>query len=144
VKTKIVELLPAGGANLKAGATRLYLSERSLSRRLNKADTSFRDLLDETRKDMAIRYIKEQHIALHAIPYLLGYKDYASFFRAFKRWTGKSPPRLRPRGIHPFVHDAAFRRVAVFLPLLLHMDQCTLPGTKQQVLQGRKHEQIVF
>ena len=94
VKAKIIELLPAGDANVKTVASKLYLSERSLSRRLNKANTSFRNLLDETRKDMAIRYMKEQHIALHEIPYLLGYKDYASFFRAFKRWTGKSPSKV--------------------------------------------------
>lgn len=91
VKVKIVELLPTGEANVKVVANKLYLSERSLSRRMNEADASFRDLLDETRKDMAIRYMKDQNTDLHEIPYLLGYKDYSSFFRAFKRWTGKSP-----------------------------------------------------
>ena len=91
VKVKIVELLPTGEANVKVVANKLYLSERSLSRRMNEADASFRELLDETRKDMAIRYMKDQNIHLHEIPYLLGYKDYSSFFRAFKRWTGKSP-----------------------------------------------------
>lgn len=91
VKFKIVELLPTGEANVKVVANKLYLSERSLSRRMNEADASFRELLDETRKDMAIRYMKDQNIHLHEIPYLLGYKDYSSFFRAFKRWTGKSP-----------------------------------------------------
>ena len=91
VKVIIVELLPGGETNVKVVANELYLSERSLSRRLNEADTSFRDLLDETRKDMAIQYMKDQNIDLHEIPYLLGYKEYSSFFRAFKRWTGKSP-----------------------------------------------------
>ena len=91
VKVKIVELMPSGTATAKNIAKKLYLSNRSLNRRLNEAGTSFRDLLNQTRFEMASQYIDDANVDLVEIPYLLGYKNYSSFYRAYKRWTGRSP-----------------------------------------------------
>jgi len=91
VKMKIAEMMPSGEATAKNVARKLYLSNRSLNRRLSDAGTSYRDLLDETRSEMASHYLKDRNVDLREIPYLLGYKSYSSFFRAHKRWTGQSP-----------------------------------------------------
>lgn len=91
VKTKIVEMMPSGDVTASNIAKKLYLSNRSFSRRLNEADTSFRDLLEETRKEMVSHYLKDENVDLREIPYLLGYRNYSSFFKAYKRWTGQTP-----------------------------------------------------
>ena len=91
VKVKIVELMPSGEVTAKNIAEKLYLSNRSLNRRLNEAGTSFRELLNQTRLEMASQYLDDANVDLVEIPYLLGYKSYSSFYRAYKRWTGRSP-----------------------------------------------------
>ena len=46
---------------------------------------------------MASHYLKDKNVDLVEIPYLLGYRDYATFFKAYKRWTGRSPSGLTHR-----------------------------------------------
>ena len=48
-------------------------------------------MLDETRKELALRYVEDGRFALSEIAFLLGFADQASMSRAFKRWTGSSP-----------------------------------------------------
>jgi AraC-like DNA-binding protein len=91
VKVKIVEMLPSGDVTASTIAKKLYMSNRSFSRRLSEADTSFRELLEETRREMVSHYLKDENVDLREIPYLLGYRNYSSFFKAYKRWTGKTP-----------------------------------------------------
>ncbi len=91
VKVKIVEMMPSGDVTADTIAKKLYMSNRSFSRRLSEADTSFRDLLEETRREMVSHYLKDENVDLQEIPYLLGYRSYSSFFKAYKRWTGKTP-----------------------------------------------------
>jgi hypothetical protein len=45
---------------------------------------------------------------------------------------------LRPPRVGTFVHNPALGHVSIFVPLLLDMDQCTLPLAKKQVLKGGK------
>ena len=94
VKAQIVETMPSGDATAKNIAKKLYMSDRSFSRRLNEAGTTFRDLLDETRREMVSQYLKDENVDLREIPYLLGYKNYSSFFKAYRRWTGRTPSGL--------------------------------------------------
>ena len=94
VKIEIVEMMPFGDVTARKIAKKLYLSNRSFNRRLNEAGTSFRNLLEETRREMVSKYQQDKNVHLREIPYLLGYKNYSSFFRAYKRWTGRSPSGL--------------------------------------------------
>jgi AraC-like DNA-binding protein len=94
VKIKIIEMMPSGEVTTKNIVKQLYLSERSFSRKLNEAGTSFRELLDETRREMVSEYQKDKNVDLREMPYLLGYQSYSSFFRAYKRWTGEAPSGL--------------------------------------------------
>jgi len=75
-------------------AAELKLSERSLRRRLTEEGTSFRELLQEARKDRAKTILSKQGISLAVAAEQLGYSDTAAFSRAFKEWTGVSPGRF--------------------------------------------------
>jgi len=91
VNAQIVEMMPSGEATAGKVSRKLAMSERSLGRKLQEKGTSFRELLNKTRKEMASHYLKEARVELVEIPYLLGYTDYTAFFKAYKRWTGQSP-----------------------------------------------------
>jgi AraC-like DNA-binding protein len=73
----------------------LFLSARTLQRRLADEGVRFSTLLDEVRLDMAQRYLSAGRATLTEIAYLLGFSEPNSFFRSFKRWTGKTPADFR-------------------------------------------------
>jgi len=76
-------------------ASDLGLSDRTFQRRLSAEGTSFTDLVDETRRELAQRHLGDSHISLSEIVYLLGYSDQSTFFRASMRWFGRSPGEHR-------------------------------------------------
>lgn len=84
-----------GDATLAAMAERLHMSERSLQRRLAEEGASFDALLEDLRRELALRYLGDPKIAIAEVAYLLGYSEPSAFHRAFKRWTGKTPSELR-------------------------------------------------
>lgn len=73
----------------------LFLSARTLQRRLAEEGVRFSTLLDEVRLEMAQRYLAAGRATLTEIAYLLGFSEPNSFFRSFKRWTGKTPADFR-------------------------------------------------
>lgn len=75
-------------------AAELKLSERSLRRRLTQEGTSFRELLQNARKERAQTILSKPGISLAVAAEQLGYSDTAAFSRAFKEWTGVSPGRF--------------------------------------------------
>jgi AraC-like DNA-binding protein len=81
-------------------AKRLGLSERSLFRRLRALGTSYQQLVDEVRRDVATRQLREGQLSISEIAFLLAYSEVSAFHRAFRRWTGQSPAeyRLTARG----------------------------------------------
>jgi len=76
----------------------LNLSRRTLQRRLEDEGTSFKAVLDDTRRELANRLIHDRLMTLGEIAYLLGFSETSSFSRACRRWTGVSPSQLRGRG----------------------------------------------
>ncbi|MBL8348159.1 MAG: AraC family transcriptional regulator [Rubrivivax sp.] len=99
VSRQLAEGMAHGPMTLGQVAQRLHLSERSLQRRLDAEGTRFADLLDEVRRELALRYIADERLALGEVAYLLGFAEPSPFHRAFKRWTGKTPAAAR-RGLH--------------------------------------------
>lgn len=95
VRAQIIEKLPAGAADQANIADALHLSLRSMQRKLKEKDTNYRSLLDDTRKDLALQYIKECHHSISEITYMLGFSEPSNFTRAFKRWTGYAPVDYR-------------------------------------------------
>lgn len=99
VRRQLAEGMANGPMTLGQLAQDLHLSERSLQRRLDAEGTRFADLLDEVRRELALRYIADQKLALGEVAYLLGFAEPSPFHRAFKRWTGTTPAAVR-RGLH--------------------------------------------
>jgi AraC-like DNA-binding protein len=91
----IIDLLPSGRVSDEKVARKLYLSVRSLQRKLKQAGTSFRRLLDRTREELARQYICDRGVDLTEIAFLLGFSEHSAFSRAFKRWTGQTPSDMR-------------------------------------------------
>ena len=87
--------LNGGDASLESVARQLSLSERTLQRRLRALGTSHQELLDQMRRDLAMRYLREPEMAVCEVAYLLGFSESSAFHRAFKRWTGTSPNEFR-------------------------------------------------
>ena len=90
-----MENLSSGDTSNKMVAKKLFMSVRSFQRALKKVDVTYRDLLAETRRDLAEGYIDNPEIELQEVAFLLGFTEYSAFSRAFKKWTGKSPAAVR-------------------------------------------------
>lgn len=95
VRRILAGALGEGEVSLAQVAAKLKMSERSLQRRLSDEAVSFDALLDDTRRDLALRYLADPKIAVAEVAYLLGYSEPSPFHRAFKRWTGKTPTEAR-------------------------------------------------
>jgi AraC-like DNA-binding protein len=98
VKSVIIEMLPSGKVYNEMVAKNLNMSSRSLHRKLHIANTSFGKVLDEIRQELAEHYIHDSAVSLLEIAFVLGYSEYSSFFRAYKRWTGIPPSEDRKLG----------------------------------------------
>lgn len=77
---------------------RLKVSRSTLLRRLAEEGVTFQSLLDQTRKDLAIRYLVKSDLNNQQIAHLVGYRDPNAFQRAFRKWTGMTPQALRADG----------------------------------------------
>jgi len=89
------EALKQGEPNVERLATRLNMSGRTLQRRLSDLKTSFQEVLDLVRFDLARAYLKDVRLDVSQIAYLLGYSELRAFDRAFRRWADKSPTEWR-------------------------------------------------
>lgn len=78
-------------------AATLFVSERTLKRRLQAEEASFQHLVDMVRLERAGELLEKTSMNLSQIADALGYADAANFTRAFKRWTGQSPSQFRHR-----------------------------------------------
>lgn len=95
VKRRIQLLLGSGDMSEEQVAVPMNISPRHLRRKLNMEGTSYEQLVDEVRKEGAIRMISQGQLSLTSIAYELGFLDPSSFTRAFRRWTGMSPTAFR-------------------------------------------------
>lgn len=79
-----------------AGIARLMeLPPRTLRRRLQLQDTSFRQLLDELRCHVAMKYLRDTAMTHEDIAFALGFSDAANFRHAFRRWSSMTPHDFR-------------------------------------------------
>jgi AraC-like DNA-binding protein len=78
-------------------ADELGVSSRTLQRRLREEGTSFAQVLEDLRRQLAPVLLRDDSLAVYEVAYLLGYSDPSAFFRAFRRWHGVSPADYRRR-----------------------------------------------
>ncbi len=97
VKRAIVEDLPSGAPSEESIAGRVFVSARTLQRKLADEGTTYRALVLEVRRDLAEKYIADTSMPLVEISYMLGFSDASSFSRSFKRWTGSPPAEFRSK-----------------------------------------------
>ena len=95
VRGALVDLMPAGRTGAEDVARALGISRSTLQRRLRDEGTSYQDVLDDTRCDMAMRYLTKTTLRADEIGSVLAYRDANSFSRSFRRWTGLSPLAFR-------------------------------------------------
>jgi AraC-like DNA-binding protein len=95
VQAKLIERLPSGQVTEEAIASAINVSQRSLQRKLKQQGLSFTQLLEDTRRDLGLLYVRDPHRSFNEIAYLLGFSEPGNFTRAFKRWYGSSPSQYR-------------------------------------------------
>ena len=95
--TQLLGPLLNGGRepDLEEVAARLKLPTWTLRRKLAEEGTQFRAILNDTRRDLAMTYIRDTELAFGEIAYLLGFASAEAFQRAFKRWSGQTPGESR-------------------------------------------------
>jgi AraC-like DNA-binding protein len=91
VRGLLVKGMLGGELDQDAVARVLNLSPSTLQRRLRKEGTSYQTLLDSTRRELALEYLREGQHSIADVAFLLGFADQSNFTRAFRRWTGKTP-----------------------------------------------------
>ncbi len=95
VRAELISRLVSGEPTRADIATALCLSEKTLQRRLQAEQTTFQQLLDEVRRELALSYLRERHATVCDVTFRLGFSDQSSFTRAFRRWTGLTPGQFR-------------------------------------------------
>jgi AraC-like DNA-binding protein len=90
-----VELLPSGEVDQDVVCSRLNRSRSSLLRQLQEEGLSYRDVLDNTRKNLAEDYLRRNKHSHAGIAFMLGFSDQSNFARAFKRWTSLTPGQFQ-------------------------------------------------
>lgn len=84
-----------GEVTLEMLAADLNMPPRTLQRRLDGLNMSFRKLVERVRKMQALSYLQDTRMPLAEIASALGFANPGTFHRAFKRWTGRSPGEFR-------------------------------------------------
>ena len=91
----IVETLNVDPPLLENVAERMRISPRTLQNRLAQEGTSYERVLNDTRRNLAERYLRDSDLPLIEIAFRLGFSEQSAFTRAARGWFGKPPRQLR-------------------------------------------------
>ena len=97
VRRVLVTQLPWRFSRVERMADELGMHPRTLRRRLEAQGTSYREILTDVRRLLAIDYLRKTRMTIEEIATRLGYSDASNFRHAFGRWTGKTPSAYRRR-----------------------------------------------
>jgi AraC-like DNA-binding protein len=95
VENAISSLLPHGRVVVDDVARGLGMSKRTLTRRLSDEGLNFTEILQQLRRDLAVRYLDDRKLHVSKIAWLLGFNEVSALTHTFKRWTGKTPSQMR-------------------------------------------------
>lgn len=99
VSKLILEHLPTGNLDIEMIAEQLNVSRWTLNRKLRGEETSFQELLQDMRQQMAINYLQKPKLSVSEVAFLVGFSEPSAFNRAFKRWSGRSPGEYRKENL---------------------------------------------
>jgi AraC-like DNA-binding protein len=91
----IPAIIGSGKCTAETVAQAMGTNLRALQRQLAEEKTTFSDILDKVRHNMAVNYLRESDIPISRIAEILEYSSTAAFTNAFQRWTKSSPLRFR-------------------------------------------------
>ena len=86
VSSELLRSMPTGRSSQGDIARALFMTTRTLQRRLRAERTTFREVLDGTRREMDELYADDESMASQEVAYLLGFSDDRSLSRARSRW----------------------------------------------------------
>jgi AraC-like DNA-binding protein len=95
VRASISRNLAQDRVRLPLIAQELQITQRTLQRKLQEVGLTFQQVLDQTRHDLAIDYLKQGQLGIAEIAFMLGFQEQSSFNHAFKDWTGINPGAYR-------------------------------------------------
>jgi AraC-like DNA-binding protein len=95
VRRMMVEHLGEATPTPVTVAKALAVSRRTLSRRLGDEGTSFRNILDDVRREFACALLQDRSLSIADVAFFLQYSEPAAFNRSFRRWTGRTPSEFR-------------------------------------------------
>ncbi len=97
VRQAIEALLDTGSCGHRQVAGTLYMHPRTMQRRLKDEGTTFEDIRDQLRRDLAERYLAEPELSLSQVTALLGYSEQSALGRSCRRWFHATPRDFRNR-----------------------------------------------
>lgn len=95
LRNALAATLHEGQLTAERAAKQMGLSRQTLFRRLKSEGTTYSEVFDALRRELAQEYLFGAKATIHEVAFLVGYSDAASFTRAFKRWTGFTPGEFR-------------------------------------------------
>lgn len=93
--------VPGRFPDIEAASAQLQMNSRTLRRRLAAEGSSYQQVLDTVRRQLAIDYLQHTRMSVDDIASSLGFSDAANFRHAFKRWTGRTTSAYRPAPAAP-------------------------------------------
>jgi AraC-like DNA-binding protein len=95
IRELIRQLLPAGAATVSVIADQFRLHPKALRRRLVAEGTNFNAVVDDVRRELAERYLRDTDMTFTHLARELGYAEQSVLTRSCRRWFGASPATLR-------------------------------------------------
>ncbi len=95
VRRLVRDLMPSGAMTMDLVARQFALHPKSLQRRLAEEGTSFAAIVEETRRQLAVHYLRDTDLSLGVVARELGYAEQSVLSRSCVRWFGRSPSRVR-------------------------------------------------
>jgi len=95
VRQEITVQLGRGRPSIARVSRHLYMSPRSLQRRLHDEGMTWERLLESLRQESAEQLLRKPNLSVAEVACLLGYADSGAFIRAFRRWRGVPPRAFR-------------------------------------------------
>lgn len=97
VKQTILNITQPKFPTIQQLASNMNIGVRTLQRRLKEEDFTYKKIINDIRKELAVEYLKNKKLTVKEVAYLLNYSETSAFVRSFKRWTGHSPQKYRQK-----------------------------------------------